>query len=802
MTPVNAQTCLEVQHYSDDDSNICSCVWNNSTPESLDTYDVGVLHVTDPSDFENVYDGVAQSLLEGEYFPIAGDLLSSTNSVQSEKSFTYYREWDVDSKIMYIYQQPIVDSSNHVTESRIHYQYLYKDNPKGMVVPGVIAPHNSIALGRFETYIFKNPTEENEYFSCTTDELGYFISANPELLYLEKDSSLSDDTNDDSTFSHSGYSCNRVTYESPANDTYYPANRCSCEFTTDDNAIDVYDIGLFFGESQSNFSGFFDNAVHLLYEEYSPVTGDIYVEYEDNIQPRQQFERYNEQGEIIEIFTHQTPIVSDLFYYLIEPKQSRVQIQRYDQNGDMTEDDIHQIASLTLEPNATYIFKSPSKNNEFFSCDTNEEGYFISANQPFTIEIEEEVENDDSDDGSDSNSGNDNSGDDSGSNSGNDDSGDDSGSNSGNDDSGDDSGSNSENDDSDDGSDSNSENDDSNDDSGSVSEDNAQQPTKISTPQSDYYLLSVTGSQAHVRSTPSGIDCGYGSGTCKKLFKRGTTVKLEAIEISTASGFSQDDYTIEWSGNDRGCKKQIVNMKDHVNCMVKVYGKQGIDYSDNDNSQAADSSTDNNTVTNQLQLLNFSGHSTLPGGSKNLMLGFILKGDGTADLTFHADILEQGILPELELNEVLTNQEGIYGKLLQRQQQANNFTFNRTIEAGTYTILMNSKAEKGRGMAGVSLGNTTLDMANISVRGYLKDVLVMNFIVSGKGTQKVIVNSHILSGQVSTELHLLNLSTQQAITANPVANGLEVEIVEGVYAVILKVVEGEGIGMIAIDLVK
>ena len=315
-------------------------------------------------------------------------------------------------------------------------------------------------------------------------------------------------------------------------------------------------------------------------------------------------------------------------------------------------------------------------------------------------------------------------------------------------------------------------------------------------PQPDYYQLSVAGSLAHIKSSPSGIDCEYGEGSCSKMFDRGATVKLELVNLKTTEGLTKDDYDIEWFG-DSDCNDQVVTMHDMKRCAVRVYGKQDVDYSPKTAS--------NTTVTiGQLDFLNFSGHGMLRGGAEDVILGFILEGTGTADIMLHADIIDQGVLPKFDLNQVLHDEaKGYYGKMLDQQESSESFTFNKTIQAGIYTIQLSSNGLKGRGMAGISLKNNTLNLTNLSVRGHLQQPLVFNFIVNGTGSQKATISSSILEGKVETQMTLINLATGQSISSNAgFTNGTTVDIVAGSYAVVLETLTGQGVGMIEIDLVE
>jgi hypothetical protein len=303
-------------------------------------------------------------------------------------------------------------------------------------------------------------------------------------------------------------------------------------------------------------------------------------------------------------------------------------------------------------------------------------------------------------------------------------------------------------------------------------------------PQPDYYQLSVAGTQAHIKSNPSGIDCKFGEGICSKLFARGEKVKLKLINVKTADEFHQDDYNIVWEGNNAGCEKQAVRMYDTINCLVRVYGKQGIDYS-----------------ANQLKFINFSGINMLAGGAENLILGFILEGDSEAMIK--AEIVDTGVLPQLDINQLIFNENvGWYAHLLKQQQQNEDFFLHQKIAAGAYTIQMSSHGSKGRGMASVSLIKNELSLSNISVRGQLQGALILNFVVTGQGTQQIKVSSQLLDGQVTTELRVLDLLNQQNLPMTSVEDGIIVEVTAGAYAAILDILSGQGIGMINVNLLQ
>ncbi|WP_353571276.1 Ig-like domain-containing protein, partial [Candidatus Albibeggiatoa sp. nov. BB20] len=356
-------------------------------------------------------------------------------------------------------------------------------------------------------------------------------------------------------------------------------------------------------------------------------------------------------------------------------------------------------------------------------------------------------------------------------------------------------------------------------------------PSVQNSSQQDYYQFGVSGSQAHIRSIPSGIDCEYGAGDCKAMFYRGTKIKLELVNIQTPTGLTLADYNVIWSG-DPDCEDQHIDMQNHINCLVRFYGKP--DSSNKDNSNISENTPDSNVPnsniledtpdlnepnsnisenspdsnvrasnTSQLNFLNFSGNAVLNGGAEDMILGFILDGTGLSDVTLHAEKLEHGVLPQITLNEVLYDASlgFFYGNVLIQEQNTENFILNETLAAGSYTIQMSSTAVSGRGMTGISLQNNQLDLTNISVRGILDDPLILNFIVESQNSRNVTVRSHILQGQVETQMKIINLTTGQILAEHiPQTEDAIVEVSTGAYAVILDTLSGDGIGMIGVDL--
>ncbi|MCV6638887.1 hypothetical protein [Candidatus Albibeggiatoa sp. nov. NOAA] len=308
---------------------------------------------------------------------------------------------------------------------------------------------------------------------------------------------------------------------------------------------------------------------------------------------------------------------------------------------------------------------------------------------------------------------------------------------------------------------------------------------------SQYYTLSGIGSdtQIHHNSRLRPIDNK----------DEQTIVKLpsKAIYTNTCTAIEtvQDDKTTNCF-DDAECNVQQVTVCDKKNCTVRVYGKQGL----NSSKQSYSAPT---FSPNPLKFLNFSGHSLLSGGAEDVVLGFILEGQGSADMVLDTNIIDQGALPKMNLNEMIYDETmGFYSHLhTQSQNNIENFSFDKTLDAGAYTIQLSSNGVKGHGMAGITLKNNSLHVTNLSVRGYLEQALVFNFMVDGDGTQKAKITTQILQGKVESQINLINLTANKSISGESgIENGATIDISAGTYAVMLNVLSGQGIGMICVHL--
>ena len=220
-----------------------------------------------------------------------------------------------------------------------------------------------------------------------------------------------------------------------------------------------------------------------------------------------------------------------------------------------------------------------------------------------------------------------------------------------------------------------------------------------------------------------------------------------------------------------------------------------------------------------MTFLNFSGHGISRGGAEDLVLGFILKNSGAAYTQLHAaglgyTPLTNGstIAPKADFYQVLYDEiaGNFYSKLLHDSPSSNlTIAFSPskiTLREGIYTMLLYPSntvpQNQKRGMVGISLKSTALTLSDLSVRGHLQELVGLNFIVGGTGTQKMKISSTILEGHAETQLILSNLSTGQILFHGVGLTSGTVDIGAGAYAATLNTLSGEGIGMIEIDFIQ
>ncbi|MCV6638325.1 hypothetical protein [Candidatus Albibeggiatoa sp. nov. NOAA] len=321
-------------------------------------------------------------------------------------------------------------------------------------------------------------------------------------------------------------------------------------------------------------------------------------------------------------------------------------------------------------------------------------------------------------------------------------------------------------------------------------------------PEQAQYSVSVNGNQAHIRSTPVGIDCEYGQGVCTYNFKENQAVYLEVVNVQADAGLTAYDYESTWSGHP-DCTEGVVRAYGGKNCVVSVSKRQYV--------------KDREASDNKLTFLNFSGHGISRGGAEDIVLGFILKNSGKAYTQSYVEGLDYVIqangttlAPQSDFYQVLYDESAgsFYGKLLYGKS-ANTSTYyqsERALEAGIYTMLLypsdTAPQNYRRGMIGISLRNTALTLSDLSVRGHLQELVGLNFIIGGTGTQKMKISSTILQGQAEIQLILSNLSTGQILFYGTGLTSGTVDIGAGAYAATLNTLSGEGVGMIEIDFVQ
>lgn len=317
-------------------------------------------------------------------------------------------------------------------------------------------------------------------------------------------------------------------------------------------------------------------------------------------------------------------------------------------------------------------------------------------------------------------------------------------------------------------------------------------------PQPGYHRLYVGSPSAYIKSKPAGIDCDYGDGQCFANFPRGTTVTLYLAEPLPDSLFAV------WRG-DLGCEKQTLRMFDIKECLVHVYGRP-----ENTSTLNADNKDVFEHIPNTaLNIAHGSAIGQLRGNEEDLFLGFILKGTGESEITAHAQAIDSGVVPMIKLNQLEMVEGHWQGKTLYqtvaKAEEDNEAIFSKYLNKGAYTLQMSSQGRRGQGMSSLTLNTPeTMKLTNISVRGYLQGHLILNFMLVGEAQQTIEIQTQQLIGDFVPKLQLLKLPTSEIIptAATSAEDTVTAKLMPGTYAAVLMATEGEGVGMINVDLVE
>jgi len=243
-------------------------------------------------------------------------------------------------------------------------------------------------------------------------------------------------------------------------------------------------------------------------------------------------------------------------------------------------------------------------------------------------------------------------------------------------------------------------------------------------------------------------------------------------------------------------------------------------------------------------LINISTRAPILGGANNVIAGFIIEGTGTQQIVLRGWGLEAGVDPMLTLQKQLSNgnwkiiagnnnwQNGARYTAIPSQMtasfEANDAALLLDLAEGVYTVNLSSVAQTGRGLVGVDAidSNQNIKLINLSTRAPIKggaDNVVAGFIITGGGTQKIVLRGWGLETGVNPKLTLQKqISNTQwkvianndnwqtdarhaeipaYLTANFESNDAALlrDLQPGVYTVTLSSVGANGLGLVGVD---
>jgi secreted trypsin-like serine protease len=254
--------------------------------------------------------------------------------------------------------------------------------------------------------------------------------------------------------------------------------------------------------------------------------------------------------------------------------------------------------------------------------------------------------------------------------------------------------------------------------------------------------------------------------------------------------------------------------------------------------------TDNTTIFQNTHLTNISTRAPILGGANNVIVGFILEGTGTQQIVLRGWGLETRVDPMLILQKQLSDgnwqivagnnnwQKGARYPEIPSQMtssfEANDAALFLELAAGVYTVNLSSVGQTGRGLVGVDAidSNQNIKLINLSTRAPIKggaDNIVAGFIITGGGTQKILLRGWGLDAGVDPVLRLqkqLSSGTWNVIannddwqtdsrhaeipnymTANFKSNDAALlrDLQAGVYTVTLSSGDANGLGLVGVD---
>jgi hypothetical protein len=239
-----------------------------------------------------------------------------------------------------------------------------------------------------------------------------------------------------------------------------------------------------------------------------------------------------------------------------------------------------------------------------------------------------------------------------------------------------------------------------------------------------------------------------------------------------------------------------------------------------------------------IRLTNISTRAPIQGGANDVIAGFIITGTGAQKVIIRGWGLETGVNPKLTLQKYPSGEFVATNDNWQTDSRASEIpTYlvlpNSTdagllldLPVGAYTATLSSVGAKGLGLIGVDTVDGTsiplTKLSNISTRapiqGGANDVIA-GLIITGTGTQKVMLRGFALEAGVNPKLTLqkypsgefvatndnwqtdsrVNEIPTHLVLPNPTDAGLLLDLAAGAYTVTLSSVGEKGLGLVGVD---
>lgn len=318
-------------------------------------------------------------------------------------------------------------------------------------------------------------------------------------------------------------------------------------------------------------------------------------------------------------------------------------------------------------------------------------------------------------------------------------------------------------------------------------------------PLPDYYLLTIGSPNGRVYTSPAGIDCDHGQGTCQAMFKRGQRVKLH---VEPPKGL----YFAGWTGSS-SCDMENLIMARGYNCLAHFYAHSATTNTPNE--------LINFSIRGRIQAQSSCDAHTNQPEAEVLVAGFILQNAGL--IMLQASPLQAGVNPKLLLKQTIIDANGKITAqpidtndnwaqhpnatqipVVLRPHEESEAALLLNLPAGIYTATacMSEQSELDTGIALISITNlqAQTQINNLSGRGYLgqgEESLIAG--IHLENSARLYINGQDLAGN-NTVLQLLQLSGENQYD---LSDNL-LDFVPGSYALTLKPNNTNGMGIISI----